>query len=322
MRLDISVADIAAFINTNNVRVPPGSYAASVVVDPHNMIEELSEYNNRASNSGSFSFAGASGVPVLDVTISYQARDPVDDTRPLLVYIGALSDAADADRWGRFTLARDGRYFFPLDALPRAEAASSGYFFIVIHETGQFEPRPYLFGPGIPAGIYKEVPGNLVYGGFTAASGSPMFVGRSYAVTFTDIASPPPDQYETDDFLELGTVINYAELPIRQYHTFHDEGSGDLDRDWFQIYLRDRDTLTIETFYAGGLLETDTAIDLDDSHDYITTAMDKSPLDRYSRLSYTNDTGEDQMYYFMVKPYNQYSPGVHRIGEYLVEVRR
>lgn len=44
--------------------------------------------------------------------------------------------------------------------------------------------------------------------------------------------------------------------------------------------------------------------------------------DRYSRLTCTNDAGIDKVYYFQVKPYPKYFPGINRYADYIVEFRR
>ena len=78
----------------------------------------------------------------------------------------------------------------------------------------------------------------------------------------------------------------------------------------------------METFSAGGKWEADTAIDLCDSEmNYIRSINDKTQLDNYSKLTYKNDTGEDQVFHFLVKPYNQYRATVNKIGEYAIEIR-
>jgi hypothetical protein len=149
-----------------------------------------------------------------------------------------------------------------------------------------------------------------------------IYPGGSYDIDFSPPAPPKADAYEVDDYREIGTVIDYAALPVRQHHTFHDEGTGDTDEDWFRITLRARATLTVETYSAGGEWECDTAIDISDAKHYIRTANDKSEFDLYSKLTYTNDTGVDQLYFIQVKPYPKYGPGINRFADYIVEFRR
>ena len=96
-----------------------------------------------------------------------------------------------------------------------------------------------------------------------------------------------------------------------------------MDEDWFRIFLKAGDPLTVETFSAGRGREPDTAVDVADSEmNYIGSSRDKSPIDCYSELVYANDTGIAQVFHFCVKPYNQYSLGVDGSGEYIVEFRR
>ena len=94
------------------------------------------------------------------------------------------------------------------------------------------------------------------------------------------------------------------------------------DEDWFKMTLGAGDTLTVETYSAGGAWECDTAIDIADDENYIRTANDKSEFDLYSRLTYRNETGEDRLYYFQVKPYPKYLAGINRFADYIVEFRR
>ena len=78
---------------------------------------------------------------------------------------------------------------------------------------------------------------------------------------------------------------------VQQYDTFHDEGSGDSDDDWFRIFPEAGDSLNVETFSAGGRRECDTQIDVADSAmDLITSRRDtldgppddRLPIDRNS----------------------------------------
>ena len=78
----------------------------------------------------------------------------------------------------------------------------------------------------------------------------------------------------------------------------------------------------METFSAAGKWEVDTTIDLCDSEmNYIRSSNDKTWLDNYSKLTYVNDTGDGQVFHFLVKPYNQYKAFIHKVGEYAVEIR-
>ena len=52
---------------------------------------------------------------------------------------------------------------------------------------------------------------------------------------------------------------------------------------------------------------------------YIRSNRDKSAGDNYSRLTYVNDTGVDQLFRFLVKPDHKQNVGDDRFGEYMVE---
>ena len=168
-----------------------------------------------------------------------------------------------------------------------------------------------------------EAVDNVVLSGLHVAGRSPVFPGESFSIEVSRPPPPAPDAYETTDNEPLlGTILEYGELPIRQSHTFHGSRDDEMDEDWFRIFLRAGDSLTVETFSAGGERESYTAIDVADSEmNYIGSGSSKSPMEYYSELIYVNDTGIDQVFHFCVKPYNQYSFGVDGSGEYIVEFR-
>ncbi len=192
----------------------------------------------------------------------------------------------------------------------------------MIHDAGNDLEGLSIPGSGDVGAIYTEAPTNLSYGVFNAASGTAILPGGSYRIDFSPPTPPAADAYELDDAKEMGTVVDYTELPVRQRHTFHDEGTGDTDQDWYRIELRAGDTLTVETYSAGGEWECDTAIDIADAEHYLRTGNDKSELDHYSRLTCKNETGSDRVYYFQVKPFPRYAAGINRFADYIVEFRR
>ena len=135
---------------------------------------------------------------------------------------------------------------------------------------------------------------------------------------------PAADAFEVDDYSEAGTFIDYGDLPVRQHHTFHGEGDGDLYFDWFRIDLQPGDSLTVETFSAGGQWESNTQIDIADSKmNYIRSNRAKTLEDSYSKLEYLNATGVSQVFHILVKPIDAGEGiGYSSIGEYAVEFRR
>ena len=324
LRVDME-EHVGVFVRDNDIPIPPGTYTAAVVVDAEQMIRERSEHNNRASGLDAFFYLGAPGAEALEVEILHSGDPPFDAEHPLTVTIGDRADSRFPLESAEFTVTAEGRYFFPLAELPRRDDDGSGYFMMIEYDVGNNRETD----PGDVAALYKETLDkesgeNLVYGGFSVAAGTPMFPGRSYRVDFVEPALPPPDAYEVDDFPELATVISYADLPARQYHTLHHEGSGDLDGDWFRIYLRAGDRFTVETFSGEGLWECDTQIDIADAEmEYITSNRYKSESDSYSRLTYTNATGMGQRFHVYVKPWNHPAiPPNRKVGEYIVEFRR
>jgi len=46
------------------------------------------------------------------------------------------------------------------------------------------------------------------------ASGTAVYPGRSYRIDFSPPMPPAADAYEVDDHKEIGTVIDYADLPF------------------------------------------------------------------------------------------------------------
>ena len=318
--------DIGEYLATRNVVVPPGDYSLTVVIDPDLRHSDQARFNNRMTRSARFFFPGTAAEAAFAVDISYRGPGPLDYAHPLRVYLGARSYPDQSWEWGQFVVTRPGKYYFPVADIPRPDRHGTGYFLAIVHAVGRGRGDhafPLWPEQGEVAAIYREGPGNLTYGVFGVGIGTPIYPGRRYAVEFAPPPHPGPDAYEVDNSRELGTLIDYDALPVRQYHTFHHEGTGDVDWDWFRIFLRAGDSLTVETFSAGGSWECDTAIDIADGEmSYIRSAVDKSDDDLYSLLRYTNDTGVDQMFHILVKPYRKYDRGVNVIGEYIVEVRR
>ena len=318
--------DIQEYLDTRNVVIPAGDYTVSVVVDPNHLHRDLSWFNNRLTRSSRFFFPGTAADAAFAVEIAYSGPGPLDHAHPLEVYIGARSSPQQFWDWGRFMVTRPGTYHFPVEDVPRRDRDGSGYFLAVVHAGGGNRgERDFPLWPeqGEVAAIYREGPANLTYGVFGVSVGTPVYPGRRYAVEFAPPPLPGPDAWEVDNSLELGTVVDYDALPVRQHHTLHHEGTGDTDADWFRIMIRAGDSLTVETFSAGGLWECDTAIDIADSRGrFIRNAVDKSDDNLYSLLTYRNDTGTDQMFHVLVKPYRKYDRGVNVAGEYIVEFRR
>lgn len=319
--------DIHAYLETRSIVVAPGDYTVSVAIDPDEMHGDHRRFNNRLTRSRRVFFPGTAADAAFAVAIEYHGSGPLDYAHPMKVYIGASSHPGQPWEWGRYSVSRPGKYYFPVVDIPRRDLHGTGYFLAIVHSVrpGNHDPDVFALWPeqGEVAAIYREGPGTLTYGVFGVGIGTPVYPGRRYTVVFAPPPPPGPDAYEVDNLLELGTVIDYEALPVRQYHTFHHEGTGDVDADWYQIYLRDGDSLAAETFSAGGSWECDTAIDIADGEKKcVRSAVDKADDDLYSLLRYTNDTGMDQVHYILVKPYRKYDRGVNVVCEYIVEFRR
>jgi DNA-binding SARP family transcriptional activator len=315
--------DIQAYIVAHNVLIPPGYYLCTAILDPEERVVERSDFNNRLTDGTRFFYAGTSSEAAITVDVTYHGTGTLDVANPLKLFVGDSSmSLQQAGRWAQFVAAGEGRYFLPVEDVPESDSDGSGYILFVIHDVGNDLERPMNPGVGDVSAIYREGTTSLAYGVFDVACGTAISPGRSYRIDFSPPAPPAADAYEVDDHKEIGTVIEYADLPVRQHHTFHDEGTGDTDEDWYRLSLKAGDTLTVETFSAGGAWECDTAIDIADAGHYISTANDKSEYDRYSRMAFTNQTGIDKVYYFQVKPYPKYFPGINRWADYIVEFRR
>jgi len=315
--------DIEEYIGAHNVRIPPGNYFFAVTIDPLNRKGEYSEVNNRMTGRARFFFAGTAPDAAVTVDIASKGPGTPGPADPFKLYLGSGSSSLQREkRWARFTAAGEGTYYLPVEDMPERNPDGPGAVLVVIHDARGDLERPDFQGPGDVSAVFKGEEGRLSYGVFDVAAGTAVYPGRRYRIDFSPPAPPPPDAYEDDDFREVATTINYAALPVRQRHTFHGEGTGDTDRDCFTITLGAGDTLTVETFSAGGAWECDTAIDIADRRHYIRTANDKSELDLYSRLTYRNDTGADQQYYLEVKPWPKYGTGINRFADYIVEFRR
>jgi DNA-binding SARP family transcriptional activator len=315
--------DIEAYIKAHNVRIPPGEYSLTVIVNPAESIREESVLNNRLENGSLFFYPGTAPEAAFVLDVAYHGSGILDADHPLKIFIGDTSEIISREQqWARFVVSRKGTYFLPVDDVPVRAADGSGYVMVVIYDANNDLERPSYPGSGDISAIYREGTTNLLYGVYNSASGTAIYPGRRYRIDFSPPALPGADTYEVDDHKEIGTVIDSGALPIRQHHTFHDEGTGDTDEDWFQIKLKPGEAITVETYDAGGPWGCDTAIDIADARRYLLTANDKSEQDFYSRLTYTNETETEQVYYFQVKPYPKYNPGINRFADYIVEFRR
>jgi DNA-binding SARP family transcriptional activator len=319
--------DIRGYLDAHDVAIPPGDYTVGVVIDPEWKAGDSSRLNNRLAGSDRFFFPGTAPMAAFGVEIRCRGTEQLDPGNPLKVFIGDRTVFMGAENVGRFVVTREGRYHFPVEDLPRRDNDGSGYFLVIARDAGNDMGHPMFPGPGDVAALYRQVPGGLVYGVFGVGLGSPIHPGGSYIVEFSPPPKPQPDAFEIDDVRNLGTLVSSGRLPLRQRHTFHDEGTGDTDEDWFRIRLGAGESLTVETFSAGGPWECDTAIDISGERTgYIRTVKDKAQDDMYAVLAYVNDTGIDQVFHILVKPYGiepsgKYDPGVNRIGEYIVEFR-
>jgi hypothetical protein len=314
--------DIQRFVERSNVRIPPGSYSLAVLISDTGSPED-SPFIYRQANDDLFFYAGTAPDAAFEVHIKYSGKDRLDAANPLKVFIGDRTQFRGSGEWAEFKVTREGTYFFPVDDVPRLDNDESGYFIIFIHDVGDNLQGPRRVDPGDVAGLYKEVADNVVYGAFKPTAGTPIYPGGRYSIRFSLPPLPSPDDFEVDDYKELGTFLDYADLPVRQYHTFHDDGSGDRDSDWFRIALRSGESLTVETFSAGGLWESDTQIDIADADmNFIDSNRDKTREDNYSKLSYVNDTGVDQLFHVLVGPRSEYDNiADFENGEYIVDFR-
>jgi DNA-binding SARP family transcriptional activator len=320
---EVDRVEMEKYIAAHSVRIPPGTYSPTVIIDPEDRLWEDSRANNRLTSGTRFFFAGNAPEAAFVVDVSYRGSGTLDSGNPLKLFIGNGSyNLFDEGGWGRFVVSREGTCYLPVEDVPYKADGESGYVLVAIHDVKNDLASLAFPGPGDEFAIYTDRPGNLSYGMCEAAGGAAVYPGRRYRIEFSPPPPPAPDTYENDDHREIATIIDPAALPVRQRHTFHDEGTGDLDWDWFQMALGAGETLTVETYSAGGAWECDTAIDLSDSEHFITQAKDKSEMDLYSRLAFTNTTGARKLFYILVKPYDRYATGISRFADYLVEFRR
>lgn len=324
---------ISEFVDENDVRIPPGSYLVAAVVDPLDQIREDSEPRdpyispNRQQSFYEFFFAGAAAVEVFQIELAYSGRAPLGKELPLTVYIGDPLEGLE--NWGRFTVYEEGVHYFPLDLIPQRDNDQSGYAMLLLKERDGVAKLPdhrdgFYPRQGEVMGLFQRTSGNLVYGTFSPSAGTPLYPGDSPRIDFDPPPPPPSDRYERGSKDDLGTLIDMSMLPIRQYRTFHEQDGGVPDEDWLRISLAAGDAVTVETFYAGGRWAVDTQVDVaDEQMNYIRSNGDKDRHDLFSRLTYTNDTGIDQTFNFLVKPHLKLgNVPEHRVGEYIVEIRR
>ncbi len=323
VEVDLS-RDIREYVGAHAVRIPPGTYSIAVTIDPADWLwVEAPDGNNRMSGSTKFISPGTAPEAAVTVDVTYAGPGTLDRANPLKLFLGAGSTGLQREgQWARFVVTSPGTYYLPVDDIPERDDDGSGYVLVVVHDARDDLERPDFPGPGDLSAIYRGGSGNLSYGVFNVAAGTAVFPGPTYDIRFAPPTPPAEDAYEVDDQKEVGTIIDYAVLPVRQRHTLHDEGTGDTDEDWFRITLGAGDTLTVETYSAGGAWECDTAISIADAEHYMRTANDKSEFDLYSRLTYRNDTGVDRIYFFQVRPWPKYLAGINRFADYIVEFRR
>ncbi len=315
--------DIEDYVRSHGLVIPPGDYSAAIVVRPRERILQTADHEERLVDRTLFFYPGTAPEAAFVLDVTYRGRGAVNEANPLKLFIGDSSSSIRREGgWASFVAAGEGRYYLPVDDVPVRDRDGSGYALLVIHDAGNDLSRPGFPQPGDVGAIYREGTRNLSYGVSNVAGGSVIRPGRNYRVDFSPPEPPPVDAFEVDDTKDSATEIAYAALPVRQRHTFHDEGTGDTDQDWYRILLPAGATITVETYSAGGPWECDTAIDIADARDYLRTGNDKSELDLYSRLAHTNDTGADRAYYFQIKPYPMYDTGINRLADYVVEFRR
>lgn len=303
--------------------IPPGDYTAFVIVDPEERFADRSRANNRLGSDERFLYRGSGTADYLEVKILVAGSRQPDEAHPLRVFIGDVTESLWPAGWASFRVTAAGRYCFPLDDLGLRDRDGSGYGLFVVYDAGGDLEDLRSLGTGDLAGLYKEVADNVVYGPFTAVSGSPLYAGRCYTLTFAPPPFPPPDRYESDDEPEQGTLIDLADAPVRQYHTFDLERDGVADRDWFRIRLGAGETFTVETRSAGSRWESDTGIDLSDARGaFIRSGPRTSLRGTYAALAYLNDTGVEQVFRLVISPVERPSLCAEPVGEYVVEFRR
>ncbi len=324
LTLEVDADRILAYVLDNAVDTAPGVYTVRASVYPNGEIRERLELNNSLGNDERFFFHGSPAAVFFDVDVAYAGTDPLDAANPLRIYIGDITQSSGPDDWGQFCVYREGRYFFPLASIPRRDNDGSGYFLIVVYDSGANIQPPFFNDPGDWSGIYKEVIDGLVYGSFHIESGTPIYPENRYDFKFAKPELPVPDLFEEDDEPFAGTMINVAELPFRQFHTFHIEDEIHPDSDWFTIPLAPGESFTAETYSAGGRWEARTHFDLHDTNfAYLGSGRRKSIRVDYAVVTHLNDTGIDQTMHLAISSYDM--PGTtisQKAGEYIVEFRR
>jgi DNA-binding SARP family transcriptional activator len=317
----LAVPDIRAFVEAHGVPVPPGSYRLSVELDPEDEIDEESELDNRLVATDWFYYGGAPGMETFEVDVEYEGELPLNATNPLKVFIGDRSLAGAASDWGWFLVTREGTHHFPLADIKRPDTDGSGYFMLVIHDRRNDLRGPYDTDHDDLPALFKPGVGNLAYGEFSLATGTPVYPGKPVAVRFARPDRPKRDPFEPDNGPESATLVDPTDGPIRQYHTLHADGTGDRDIDWFAVPIPARQTLTIETFSADHNWECNTQIDISDPNGYVGTNRSKSETSIYSRISYDNPGSDPVTVHASVRAIDRFEPQLTMVGEYVVELR-
>ena len=316
------------YANDNGVRVPPGYYIVRATLSPAGRLPDANGLDNSLSTDDVTWFPGVGGVEYIEGVISRGESSQPDRSSPLKVAVypwleGWEYPTCYQEFPGPFRVANEGRCFFPLETSATLGGEPLGTTLVVIRDAGDDLLDAGEPGPGDVVAVYRrDAPGHLVYGSATPESGSVVEYGARVEIRFDPPPRPGPDQYEPDDDAALDVaVLRLSDLPVLQHHTFHDDGQ--MDQDWFRVYLRAGESVIIETSSDGGPWECWTAIDVSNSRmEFLGTGDGKDVAEGlYSILEFTNDTGYDQEFRFLVKPYNQYSFGVDGSGQYIVELR-
>lgn len=316
--------DIVPFINNHQIPIPPGFYTASVAVTSDVPRPEQSVSDNFRASAEQFFFRGADGVAFIEAEISFGNPKLYNDENPLKVYIHARNTNISVAEWGPFRVTHEGHFYFPLEGVRTDDLEEEGCLLVLVHDRyDNLENMPD--DPGDIAALYKISrmrPGSLAYGAFSRENGTPISSGDLVPIDFSPPPRPEPDIFEPDNHPPLAQRIDVRNLPVRQLHTFHDDEKGTMDTDYFALSLVAGESITIETSSSGGLWEAITQVDvLDPEMNYLASGSSSPYEAGYGLMTFTNESGVDGVFYFGIKPKNQYNGAPCGSGEYIVDFR-
>ncbi len=114
--------DIQEYIGAHNVKIPPGTYSLTVTFDPEGRVWEDSDTNNRLMDGTRFFYGGTAPEAAFAVEVTYRGSGTLDAANPLKLFIADASTSVQRAGWAQFVVAREGKYYLPVDDVPKRDS--------------------------------------------------------------------------------------------------------------------------------------------------------------------------------------------------------